>query len=218
MKKPEIITIVIVALTFLASILAYPSMPDRVASHWNMQGGVNGYMMPFWGTFLVPIISLAVFVLLQFFIRADPLIKGTKKFKVYPEWVFVMIVGFMAYVQLLLLAFNLGVKFNFTQLLMPSFGVLFIFLGYLMQNTPRNYTIGIRTPWTLADDSVWQKTHERGGLLFKAAGLISFIGVAFPKFGFHFMFFPVIFAAVYSVFYSYFVYKALPKNKTKKQR
>lgn len=211
MKKPEIVALLLVALIFLVSIAVYQSLPDVLASHWDINGNVNGYMGKFWGTFLLPVIAVAILGILAFFVRADPLIVATKKWKIYPEWVFVIIIGFMAYIQFLCLAFNLGYKFNFTTAILPSFGLLFIFLGHLMQGMKRNYTVGIRTPWTLADNTVWEKTHERGGKLFKAAGLIAFLGLAFPKYAFHFLFFPVVFAALYSVFYSYFVYKATVK-------
>ncbi len=51
-------------------------------------------------------------------------------------------------------------------------GLLFIVLGNYMGKIRKNFFIGIRTPWTLASDEVWARTHRLGGYLFVAAGAL----------------------------------------------
>jgi uncharacterized membrane protein len=51
-------------------------------------------------------------------------------------------------------------------------GMLFILLGNYLPRLPRNFFVGIRTPWTIASDLVWKKTHIVGGWLFVAGGVI----------------------------------------------
>jgi uncharacterized membrane protein len=53
-----------------------------------------------------------------------------------------------------------------------GFGLLFVLLGNYMPKLPRNFFFGIRSPWTLASEVVWTKTHRISGILFAAAGII----------------------------------------------
>jgi uncharacterized membrane protein len=84
---------------------------------------------------------------------------------------------------------------------------LFYYLGILVENAKQNWFIGIRTPWTLSSEKVWNKTHKIGGKLFKVAGLIAFAGILFQDYAIYFVLVPVILIAVYLVIYSYFEYQ-----------
>jgi uncharacterized membrane protein len=58
-------------------------------------------------------------------------------------------------------------------------GALLVALGNVMPRLPRNGLIGFRTPWTLADPAVWERTHRVGGYLTAAAGLVSLASLPF---------------------------------------
>ena len=94
-----------------------------------------------------------------------------------------------------------------TQLLAPAFGILFYYCGILTENAKRNWFIGIRTPWTLSNDVVWDKTHKIGGKLFKIAGAVALFGIFFQKYTLFFILAPVILVAAYTIIYSYFEYQ-----------
>jgi uncharacterized membrane protein len=63
MRKSEIIILGIILISFIVGIYFYPQMPEKMASHWNTQGQINGYMSKFWGLFLMPLISVGLFLL-----------------------------------------------------------------------------------------------------------------------------------------------------------
>jgi len=42
-------------------------------------------------------------------------------------------------------------------------GVLLLAVGNYLGKARRNWFIGLKTPWTLADDGVWDKTHRYTG-------------------------------------------------------
>jgi hypothetical protein len=44
-------------------------------------------------------------------------------------------------------------------------------LGNYLGKTTRNFFLGIRTPWTLASDEVWRRTHRLGGWTMVGAGV-----------------------------------------------
>ena len=93
------------------------------------------------------------------------------------------------------------------QALAPAFGGLFYYCGILAKNAKRNWFIGIRTPWTLSNEKVWDKTHRVGGQLLKIAGIIALFGVFFPSYALLFIFAPVVLVAAYTITYSYIEYK-----------
>jgi len=213
MKNEHLAAILMVAVSFAASFWAYPFMSERVASHWNAQGEVDGYMDRGTGLYLMPIISLALLALFIVLPKIDPLGKNYAKFQKEYDGMIAVIIGFMLYIQLLTIGFNLGYSFNMTQLLVPAFAGLFYYLGLLMEKVEPNWFVGIRTPWTLSSPVVWKKTHRIAGRLFRAAAIASLIGLAFPSLGLIIAVSLVLAAAVFSMVYSYLEYQKEKKAK-----
>ncbi len=207
MKKNNIIIILIILTSFFIGVYFYPQMPDEMASHWNIKGEVDDYMLKFWGLFLMPIISLGLFLLFILIPKIDPLKDNIEKFRKYFDAFIVLIIVFLFYIYLLSIFWNLGFRFDMGRLMVPALGILFYYCGILVENAKRNWFIGIRTPWTLSNEKVWEKTHKIGGKLFKIAGLIAFLGIFFPNYSFYFILVPVLLVAVYTIAYSYSEYQ-----------
>ncbi len=207
MKKSEIIVLGIILLSFIIGIYFYPQMPKKMALHWNFQGQANGYVPKFWGVFLIPLISMGLFLLFAVIPKMDPLKHNIEKFRKYYDGFVILIILFLFYVYILTIFWNLGIRFNLVQLLAPAFGVLFYYCGILTEKAKRNWFIGIRTPWTLSNEKVWEKTHKIGGRLFKATGVMAFIGIFFKNYALFFILVPVILVTVYTIIYSYVEYQ-----------
>jgi len=207
MRKLEIITLGIVLFSFAVAIYFYPQMPDELASHWNFRGEVDGYLSKFWGLFLMPFISLAMFLLFLIIPKIDPMKANIEKFRKYFDWFILIIIIFLFYLYFLTIVWNLGFRFGFIRLLAPAFGFLFYYAGVLVKNAKRNWFIGIRTPWTLSNEKVWEKTHQLGGKLFKLAGIIALLGIFFPGLALFFILIPVLSVTIYTIIYSYVEYQ-----------
>ena len=213
MRKVIVIALGIISVSFFFGIYFYHQMPEQMASHWDATGEVDGYLTKFWGLFLMPLISLGLLLLFLVIPRIDPLKANIEKFRKYFDGFIVLIFGFLFYVYLLTVFWNLGFRFSMSQLMIPAMGALFYYCGILIENAKRNWFIGIRTPWTLSNEQVWNKTHKLGGKLFKAVGLIAFLGIAFGDYALSFVLFPIIFIAFYLIAYSYFEYQRQEKLK-----
>jgi len=197
----------ILALTFAITIIAYPYMPDRIASHWGTSGEVNGYLSKFWGLFLVPLLSAGMTLLFLLIPRIDPLRANIREFRaVYDGFVIVFLL-FLLYMQVFILLWNAGVRVSIAQTLSPALGVLYYACGILIGKAKMNWFIGIRTPWTLSSETVWAKTHALGGRLFRLAGIVALLGILFPAFSIFFILVPVLVASVYLVVFSYREYR-----------
>ena len=207
MKKTELLCVGIILLSFALGAYFYPQMPERIASHWNAAGQADGYMNKFWGLFLLPVISVFVYGLLLIVPAMDPKRDNIAKFRGVFDWFLVVMMGFFLYLHVLTLLWNLGMRFSMTAFLAPAFGVLFYCSGILMENAKMNWFIGIRTPWTLSSETVWDKTHRRGGVLFKAAGVLSVAGFLLPDYAIAIMVGPILLVSLYLVLYSYLEYR-----------
>jgi len=211
-RDSEWIAFFIVLLSFAAALYLfyfYPGLPARFASHWNAAGQVNGYVSKFWGLFLEPLISLVLLITFLIIPKVDPLKENIAKFRNYFDTFVLLIMIFLFYLYALTIFWNIGHRFNMIVTLVPAFAVLFLYAGILVENAKQNWFIGIRTPWTLSNEAVWNKTHKLGGQLFKASGLAALFGIVFQNYAILFVILPVILTAIYAVIYSYVEYQKI---------
>ena len=209
MKNTKLIIVIVILLSFLIGILLYNKAPAQMASHWNAQGIVDDYMPKFWGLFLMPLISVVLFFLFILIPKIDPYKKNIDKFKKYYDNFILLIILFLFYIYILSLLWNFDIRFNLVQLLSPAFGILFYYAGVLIKNAKRNWFIGIRTPWTLSNEKVWNKTHHLGAKLFKTCGILSFIGVLSPEYAIGLILVPIIVCTLYVLVYSYVEFRKI---------
>jgi uncharacterized membrane protein len=205
--KSRMIIAGILLLTFAISLAAYPSMPVLMATHWGLSGEANGYLPRIWGLFLVPLISAGLTILFLLIPRIDPLKANIAKFRDTFDHFIAIVLLFLLYIQLLAIIWNLGARFNFAQILSPAFGVLLYAIGILVGRARRNWFIGIRTPWTLSSDRVWDRTHALGGRLFRIAGILAFLGAILPGIVWILILGPVLVISISLVVYSYREYR-----------
>jgi len=213
MKAVRAIALLIILASFVLGLLLYSQMPDKMASHWNASGEVNGYLPKFWGLFLMPIISVVLYCLLVCLPKLDPLRQNVDKFRDYYDGFVLIVFLFLLYVHALTLAWNMGCQFSMGVVLVPAFAFIFYYAGVLMGKAKRNWFIGIRTPWTLSSDEVWERTHRLGAILFKLSGLFALIGIFFPDHAFWFVLVPIIAFSVILIAYSYVVFKEMDAGK-----
>ena len=212
-KTTSIIVLTLIAIAVIAGAVLWNQLPDQVPSHWNANDEVDGTMPRFWGVFLMPLITLGMFGLFLVLPAIDPLKANIAQFRETFNIFIVLIVAFMLYTHGLTLAWGLGYQsFKMSAAMLPFMGILFIAIGYLLRQAKRNFFIGIRTPWTLSSDSVWDKTHQLGSVLFMLSGAFAILGGFLGGMtAFWLMFVPLIGSTLFLVVYSYVLYK----NETK---
>ena len=193
----------------LVGVALWNQLPDPMASHWNANDQVNGYISRFWGVFLMPLLTTGLFLLFLAIPKIDPLKANIAQFRDVFNLFIVLFVGFMLYIYFLTLLWNLGYTgFNMSNAMLPALGILYFFIGYMLRKAKRNFFIGIRTPWTLSSDTVWDETHRVGSVLFMIAGALAFLGAFVGgKTAFWFVFVPIMVSALVTLVYSYVLYQ-----------
>lgn len=170
---------VIVGLVALAAaIWAYPQLPPRVATHWNIRGEADGYSGRFVGAFVMPLVILAVAGIARVLPKIDP--KG-RNYPKFHDTYWLLINGVLIVVGVLHLAVlgnAVGAPVPIQRVIPFALGFLFVVVGNYLGRVQPNWFLGIRTPWTLSSDTVWRKTHRLGAWVFVIAGLL-FMASAF---------------------------------------
>jgi uncharacterized membrane protein len=204
-------TLIIIFVLFAASLafgfLIAPQMPETIVTHWNAAGEGDGYGSRQGHILFMPLMTLGLSLLILFLPKIDPLRGNIEHFRDDYNRYVVVFAAFMTYIYMLTNLWNLGLKFNMTGMVTAAIGVLFIFTGTLLSKAKRNYFIGIRTPWTLYSDSVWNATHRLGGKLFMASGVIALLALIVPRFAIFLLLVPVLGASLIAVVYSYILFR-----------
>jgi uncharacterized membrane protein len=167
----------IIGLQILISIVTYPFMPERVPSHWNIYGQVDGYLPKQLNAILVPTMSIGIYLLIWLLMRYSPHL-GQQSRRVMAGVTNLIVVGillFMLIMQLAVDAIALGVPLSIPLIDSLCVSLLFVFLGNYMGKLRRNFWAGFRTPWTLASETVWERTHRLGGWLMVLGGLVGVV-------------------------------------------
>jgi uncharacterized membrane protein len=213
-RTTTIIVLIMLSAATLAGLLLWNRLPDLMASHWNINDQVDGYISKFWGVFMLPLITLGMFLLFLVAPSIDPMKANIAQFREAFNLFIVLIVGFMVYLYGLTLAWNLGyTNFRLSGAMLPAIGLLFIFIGFMMRQAKRNFFIGIRTPWTLSSDAVWNETHRVGAILFMISGALAFLGGFIGgTAAFWMMFAPIMGSTAFLLVYSYVLYQREAKT------
>lgn len=211
MERREYLIWAIIALMFISGAYIYPSMPETMATHWDADGNVNGYSTRAVGVFLIPMLALGIYLLFKAIPHIAVYRKNIESFKQYYFYLIAGVVIFLAVVQSAMLAANMGYAFDMSYIIMPTIAVLFYGIGIILEKTKRNFFIGIRTPWTLSSDAVWEKTNRIGSKMFRVFGVLAVLSLIVPGSLLFFI------AAVFIGVIYLFVYSYLEYEKEKKE-
>lgn len=199
---PLLVTLV----CFAAASYFYPLLPEKVASHWNAAGEVDGHMSRFWGAFLAPVIMTGMLMMFWLIPRIDPRRRNIQEFFGAFKTFIALVFLFFAYVYALTLWWNLGGQFNLAKFLVPALAGLFYAAGDLVAQAKPNWFVGIRTPWTLENENVWNKTHALGGKLYKLCGLLALLALFWPGRAFVLVVVLIVGVSLFLMVYSYVEY------------
>lgn len=209
-----IISLILILAATLAGLLLWNKLPDQMASHWNENDQVDGTMSKVWGVFLMPLVTVGMLALFLVIPSIDPLKANIAKFRGAFNLFIALMIAFMIYIHGLTLAWSLGYQsFKMSTAMLPFVGLLFVFIGNMMKQAKRNFFIGIRTPWTLSSDRVWDETHRLGSTLFMASGALAILGSFFGGMAaFWLMLVPLIGSSIFLAVYSYVLYRRETKG------
>jgi uncharacterized membrane protein len=202
------IPLLIVAVAVIASAVVYPNLPVTVTKHWDMLGRPNGWGSRVWGAWVSPIVMLLLWALTRVLPTIDPRGANYAKFGGTFEAIVISILLYMLGLHLIILRASLGYPVAMQRVLPIGVGILLVLIGNLLPRARPNWFIGIRTPWTLSSDRVWEKTHRVGGRAFVAGGLAILIAaLVAPQWAHYVLVAVVVVCSLGAVLYSYIAWR-----------
>lgn len=188
------------------AVLAYPHLPEQVVSHWGMNNEPNGYSGRLFMSMLAPCVIIAMYIMRIIVLKIDPLAKNIHDFDRSYELIWLTMILFMFYIQILTTVWNIGHEFPMGQYMAPGLAFIWFIVGAAMKDSKRNWSVGIKTAWTLSSDEIWRKTHLLASRLFKISGVLALVPIVYPAGALYFAVAPVITSSIVAVVYSYVLY------------
>lgn len=212
--KTETIPLLLIIISVVLSFYFFANFPERVPIHWNAAGEVDNYGSKATGAFLFPGIILGMYLMFLVIPYADPKKERYQQFRKIYHIFKTLLIAMMFVLYILSGLASLGYDIQISLWVPAMIGGLFILLGNYMAKIKPNWFMGIRTPWTLSSEEVWNKTHRVGGKVFMLGGVLialtSFVSVDFRMI---ILFIAIGIMVVGTVLYSYLAYRQEEKKK-----
>lgn len=203
LRKDSIISIITsILILIIFNILFYDKMPAELPTHWNFRGEVDKYSSRFDAMVLTQGVLVIMNAVLLFMLDNDPRNKKQNNFVMTISKLTLPLLMLVIYIITIMSGFGREVKVS---TILPIFiGLLIISIGNYLPKIKRNYTMGIKLPWTLNSDENWRRTHRLGGICFVIIGLSLILSV-FLKSEIVFLV-PLILGGIIPAVYSYYLY------------
>ncbi len=209
------IIIIIVQIALALYLSSFIADDARIPSHWNIRGEIDGYTGKWTAVLLFPGINILMFVIML----ALPFIsvryrKTPERFSHMVPLITNIVIFFFAAIHIYTLLLGAKLVSATGSFIFYALGLMFILLGNILPKMPSSFFIGIRTPWTLSSEYVWRKTHKVGGICFVLSGLLMiFIPAIWGNNATAMIIMFILFIALllYSVLYSFILYKKIEK-------
>jgi len=205
--KKEIWIWVMMTLPLLYLAHLWPTLPEMVPTHFGFDGQPNDWSHRSSLIFIIAGLLVGIYLLLTFIPAIDP--KGKIQSMGNKYFLFkLFLMVFMTILCFFCIQMSATKNAGNPGMIFVLIGGMFVFLGNYMQSIRPNYFIGIRTPWTLENETVWRKTHQFGGKLYFIAGLSVMILPFILKEHYHFVFLTLIVSAsLIPAVYSFIIFK-----------
>ncbi|MFD0619844.1 SdpI family protein [Paenibacillus sp. GCM10027629] len=204
----DTILVVVSTLLFVLASLFYPRLPDQVISKFDLNGNPTRTMdkWAFW--LLYGGLAILLPIVIKMTRNLDPRKANYSLFEStfqLSRWAVVLFIHFIFGFGI---AYNLGYPVSMNMAVSLGLGILWIMIGNVMGRIRFTYFMGIRTPWTLASEEVWRRTHRFGGKCWFVGGLVMIIAAFFPTAYFLVTFITVLLlSTIIPTIYSYMLYR-----------
>lgn len=178
-KWKLIISSLVILLPIAVGLILWDQLPAAMNTHWGIDGKADSSASRAFAVFGLPAIILAVHWLCLFITSFDKKNKGQNK-KVF-SLIFFIIPFVSLFASFTVYAFAFGMEFDMIAVMLIVIGLLFVIIGNYMPKCRQNSTIGIKLPWTLANEENWNATHRLGGKLWVGGGAVIMLSVFLPN-------------------------------------
>lgn len=203
----------LIAVQLIIAIIALQFLPESIPIHWNSAGIIDGFANKFF-IFLGPGFSILIVLLMNYMPKFDPKMSNYPKFETpYIVIQFILVILFFGIEIITILTTTTDITINMATIMPVLIGGMFIVIGNFLPKIKQSYFVGIKTPWTLASENNWFKTHRFAGRLWVLGGVLLMCMPFLPSTITTVLFFVFVFVmAIVPFIYSYVLFKNESKH------
>ena len=168
--KTMLVTTLVILLPIVAGLMLWDRLPEQVPFHWNINGEVDGWATREFAIFAMPMLMAGLQWLSAYLTDKDPKKSYiNNKMAVLVLWI-VPTMSLLLHSMVYCTALGIDVA---VELIIPMvFGALFVCIGNYLPKCRQSYVVGIKLPWTLADEGTWNATHRFAGWSWSISGVL----------------------------------------------
>lgn len=166
----------------IAALIVGRSLPDELMLpvHWDLSGTPDAWAGKWLALFTPAIIAGLVSLLFYFLPLLEPRGKNLMRSQGLYLWGWAAVLQMAVAVELVVMSVALGWGLPVNHVIVGSFGLILVIIGNQLGKSRSMFFIGIRTPWTLASEEVWVRTHRLAGKLMVGGGLFVVMAALLP--------------------------------------
>lgn len=206
LSKADLVYIALLLVAFGVTVAVYGQLPEAFPTHFNGKGVADRFTPKPFGPFFMPLTIAVLFIVKLASPRISPEGFRMDSFARAHDIFHLTLAAFLLMTHSLILGQAMGFRVPFIPLTFAGLGVLLMVMGNFFGKLTKNFFFGIRTPWTLAHEEVWLKTHRFAGKAFVFGGAVLFLGSLFAS-RFSSLLFLALLPLVFAYPYSYWVYR-----------
>lgn len=197
---------IVCLLPMIVSLLIYKTLPNELPIHFNFKGDIDGYSSKFFVCILMPCILCILNLVLIFITIQDP--KKNGHHNSFKNIIYFVIPSLSIIVSSISILSGLKKTIDVKTIMILFISILFLIIGNYMPKLRHNYTIGIRTPWTLNNKDNWHSTHRFSGKLWFIFGILNILTCLLINNIAIYVFLPsIILVSIIPIIYSLIYYK-----------
>ena len=210
----EVLLLIITLIPVIVMLKFWSIIPEQMPVHWNSNFEIDGYSSKLKTFYMILGLNLGLYITLLVAPLIDPKKQNIELSKKAYFYIRLATTILISIISLSIVLFSTEFSFEVSSILSIGIPLLFMIIGNFLPKMRKNYFIGIRTPWTLANEEVWKKTHLLGGKIWFFVGLFGVIwGILAPIDYLNVFIGLVLISTIYIVIYSYLEFKKLETDK-----
>jgi len=208
-NKSAIISTVVCLLPLVLSVVLFNNLPEQIAIHFNNAGEADNYLPKAVAAFGLPILLAVINLYSHFRVNKDPKNENAaESLKVCARWLAPLLSVILVPVTLFI---AMGVSLPIVLIAEALTGVVVVVCGNYLPKCKRNYTIGIKLPWTLDNENNWNRTHRFTGFVWVIGGIIITLD-AFLSISWFMILAIIVLLVILPIVYSYLLYQKQMKD------
>jgi len=208
-NKSTIISTIVCLLPIVLSTVLFDKLPEQIAVHFNNAGVADNYLPKAVAAFGLPILMAAINLYSHFRVNKDPKNENAAvSLKNFSKWLVPLLSVIMVPITLFM---AMGMSIPIVLISEAIVGVVIIVAGNYLPKCKRNYTMGIKLPWTLDNEDNWNKTHHFAGFIWVIGGIIILLN-AFLSISWYIILAVIVLLVVLPFVYSYVLYQKQMKE------